>query len=320
MDLIIYLPALNEEGQILEVLAGLPRNLVNIDSIRYLVVDDGSTDRTREIAIGAGAKIVTHDRNRGVGAAFHSAVRYALENGADILVGMDADGQFDPEDIQDVIAPILDGRAEMVIGNRFGAGKPAHMAPLKYWGNKQVARWISYAAEQHFQDVSCGFRAYSREALLRLSLFGTFTYTHETILSLTYQGLRVLERPVSVKYHPERKSRVADSILVYALRTSEIIFRVILDYKPMRLFVAFGGILISVGLTFTLLLLAHYAFTGSFTPYKSFGFIGLGFFIFGLLVILFALIADMINRIRVNQDRQSYELRRLRYDKYDPPR
>lgn len=317
MKMLIYLPALNEADAIPGVLERLPKALQGIDVIQYLVVDDGSTDNTIEAALAAGAKVISHNRNRGVGAAFHTAAQFALDTRADILVGIDADGQFDPGEIQNLIAPILANRAEMVIGSRFSQGMPQNMSRLKYWGNRQVAKLISYATEQPYRDVSCGFRAYSREALLHLNLFGAFTYTHETILSLAYQGQRVLEWPVTVKYHPDRKSRVADSVISYAFRTSKIIFRVMLDYKPMRILGAFGGLLILIGIVFVVPMLAHYAISHSFTPYKSFGFIGLGFFIFGLLVMLLALIADMINRVRINQDRQLYELRKSRYEKQE---
>lgn len=313
MKLVVYMPALNEEENIQKVLAHLPVTMEGIDEIRYLVVDDGSTDRTGELAQAAGAEVIAHGRNLGVGAAFHSAVDYALENQVDILVGIDADGQFRGSEIPKMIAPILAGHADMVIGNRFTGGKPAHMSKIKYWGNTQVAKIISYISDENYADVSCGFRAYSRDALLRMNLFGAFTYTHETILSLLFQGQRVAELPVHVDYFPERKSRVAGSITSYAYETSKIIFRVLLDYKPMRVFGTFGSVLILIGMAFVLFLLGHYAFTGAFTPYKSFGFIGLGFFIFGLLVILIALVSDMINRLRVNQDRLLYELKKKRY-------
>ena len=190
-----------------------------------------------------------------------------------------------------------------------------HMSRVKYWGNQKVAQLISYITGQTFQDVSCGFRAYSREALLRLNIFGEFTYTHETILSLVYQGSQVVEHPIKVKYDLERKSRVATSISHYALQTSKIIFRVMLDYKPMRVFGTLGGVLILIGTIFIFFLLGHYFISHAFTPYKSFGFIGLGFFIFGLLVLLMAFIADMINRVRINEDRLLYELKKIRHRK-----
>lgn len=314
MKLIIFMPALNEEGNIQQVLASLPKTLGQVDLIEYLVINDGSTDRTVELAKATGANVVSHKTNHGVGRAFQSAAQFALENDADILVGIDADGQFDPAEIPALIQPIIDHKADMVIGNRFTVGIPKDMAGIKFWGNNQIAGLVSYICGQRFQDVSCGFRAYSREALLRLNLFADFTYTHETILSLVFQGLRVVDQPIKVKYDPERKSRVAGSLIRYATQTSKIILRVLLDYRPMRVFGSIGAILIGIGMLFIFYLMGHYALTQTFTPYKSLGFIGLGFVIFGMLVLLIALVADMLNRLRMNQDKLLYELKKSRYE------
>jgi glycosyltransferase involved in cell wall biosynthesis len=309
------MPALNEEKDIEHVIAALPKEIEGVDCIEYLVIDDGSTDKTAELALAAGAKVVLHRRNRGVGAAFQSAVQFALENEADILVGIDADRQFDPAEIPAILAPILSQRADMVIGNRFTAGMPAHMPPLKYWGNKKIAQLVSYVSGQTFQDVSCGFRAYSREALFHLHILSEFTYTHETILSLAYQGLRIVEYPITVTYDPERKSRVAASILNYAMQTSKIVLRVMLDYRPIRVFGALGAIFMLIGMAFEIFLLGHFVLTQSFSPYKATGFIGLGFLVFGMLVLIIALVADMLNRLRMSQNKVLYELKKIRYDK-----
>ena len=152
----------------------------------------------------------------------------------------------------------------MVIGSRFLFGMPDHMSRIKYWGNKLVAKIISIVGSQKFKDVSCGYRAYGREALFRLNLFGEFTYTHETILSLVYQGLQVVEHPIRVKYDPERKSRVAPSIYQYALQTIKIILRVLLDYRPIRVFGSFGAIFLIIGAGFEAFLLGHYALNPQF--------------------------------------------------------
>lgn len=313
--LLIYMPALNEEENIQRVLANLPHALPDVETVEFLVVDDGSIDKTAELACASGAQVVSHGKNRGVGAAFRSAVQFALEHEANILVGIDADGQFDPAEIPGLIRPILNDQVDMVVGNRFVLGIPTDMSRVKYWGNQQVARIISSITGQTFQDVSCGFRAYDREALLRLNIFGEFTYTHETILSLLYQGLKVMEYPIKVKYFPDRKSRVAGSITRYAVQTSKIILRVLLDYRPTRVFGSFGSLCMVIGTGFEVFLMTHYVVTGSFTPYKSTGFIGLGFIIFGLLILIIALVADMLNRLRVNQDKILYELKRNRYEK-----
>jgi glycosyltransferase involved in cell wall biosynthesis len=315
IKLIIYMPAYNEEANIQNVINGLPTSIQGVATLQVLIVDDGSKDKTGELAISSGAQVVVHGKNRGVGAAFHSAIQFALENDADILVGIDADGQFDASEIPALIQPILQNQADMVVGNRFASGMPPEMSRLKYWGNRQVAQMISGITGQRFQDVSCGFRAYNRESLLRLNIFGEFTYTHETILSLMYQGLRVVEHPTEVKYFPDRKSRVAGSIPHYAVQTSKIILRVLLDYRPIRVFGTFGSLCMAIGIGFEFFLMTHYVLFGSFTPYKSAGFIGLGFIIFGLLILVIALVADMLNRLRINQDKLLYQLKRNRYEK-----
>ena len=307
------MPALNEEADIQSVIAGLPRSMDGFESVQILVVDDGSIDQTAALAQSSGAQVVSHGKNRGVGAAFRSAIQFALENDADVLVGIDADGQFDPKEIPTLIQPIFEKQADMVVGNRFTSGNPVDMSRIKYWGNQRIAKLISTITGQTFQDVSCGFRAYNREALLRLNIFGDFTYTHETILSLMYQGLKVVEHPIRVKYFPDRKSRVAGSILHYATQTSKIILRVLLDYRPIRVFGSFGSLCMIIGIGFELFLISHYIIAGSFTPYKSTGFIGLGFIIFGLLVLIIALVADMLNRLRINQDKLLYQIKSTRY-------
>lgn len=313
--LVIFMPAFNEEEKIGQVINHLPRELRNIDIIQYLVIDDGSTDKTAELAKLSGASVISHGKNRGVGTAFHSALRFALENNVDILVGIDADGQFDPKEIPDLIEPIIKGKADMVIGNRFTSGIPENMSKLKYWGNQKIAKLVGTITGQKFQDVSCGYRAYGHEALLRLNIFGEFTYTHETILSLAYQGLRIIEHPIKVVYYPNRKSRVASSIYRYAIQTSKIILRVLLDYRPLRVFGVLGSLSIIIGMGFEAFLLAHYFFKGSFSPYKTAGFIGSGFIILGMLILTIALIADMLNRLRINQDRLLYEIKKIRYEK-----
>ena len=314
MKLVIYMPALNEAEGIGDVIRSLPKEIEGIDEVKVLVVDDGSTDGTADIARESGADVVSHTTNKGVGSAFHSAVEYVLENGGDILVSIDADKQFNSEQIPHIIQPILQDRADMVTGNRFEKGIPDNMPKSKYWGNEQMSNLISLISGQRFRDVSCGFRAYSREALLRLNLFGSFTYTQESILDMVFKGLRVVEFPVDVIYFKERKSRVAGSVVKYAFRTSNIIFSTLRDYKPMVFFGGMGGILLVIGLVMEIFLGIYFLISGDFTPFKFVGFMGFGFLVFGLLLVIVGLLANMFNRVRVNQERILYELKKERYD------
>jgi len=308
------MPALNEEKGLGGVIKDLPKKIEGIDEIKTLVVDDGSTDRTAEIARENGADVISHGTNKGVGSAFHSAVEYALDNRVDILVSIDADRQFNSKQIPEIIQPILKNKADMVTGDRFHSGMPENMSKTKYWGNKQMSRLISLLSGKKFRDVSCGFRAYGREALLKLNLFGQFTYTQETIMDMVFKGMRVIEFPIDIVYFKERKSRVASSILKYMFRTLKIIVRTVRDYKPMIFFGGMGAAMLLMGVGFEAFLFYHYFTQGSFSPYKSVGFIGLGFLIFGLLLMIVGLLADMFNRVRINQEKIIYELKKGKYE------
>lgn len=314
MKLVIYMPALNEAEGIGDVIRSLPKEIGGIDEVKVLVVDDGSTDGTADIARESGADVVSHTTNKGVGSAFHSAVEYVLENGGDILVSIDADRQFNSEQIPHIIQPILNKEADMVTGNRFEKGIPDNMPKSKYWGNEQMSNLISLISGQRFRDVSCGFRAYSREALLRLNLFGAFTYTQESILDMVFKGLRVVEFPVDVIYFKERKSRVAGSVVKYAFRTSNIILSTLRDYKPMVFFGGMGGVLLAIGALCEIFLFTYYFINDTYYPFKTVGFIGFGLLIFGLLFIIIGLLAEMLNRIRMNQEKILYEQKKERFD------
>ena len=306
-NICVVMPAFNEEKLIGGVLDRMPDF---VDTI--VVVDDGSTDETPHIAQAKGALVVTHSINRGVGAAFHTGVDKALELNADIMVTVDADGQFDPKDIETLIGPISNGDADFVTASRFKDKKMAPTMPrLKYWGNIAMSRLISFLTGQKFYDVSCGFRAYSKEALLRLNLFGEFTYTQETFMDLAFKNMAIQEVPIAIQ--GERKygqSKVASNLFRYAYRTSKIIFRAFRDYRPLKFFGFIAGLIFCSGLLLEILLLWHYLQTGSFSPYKVLGFVGGFLLAIGLLIFITGLLADMLHRIRANQEEILYYKKR----------
>jgi len=320
MKLCILIPALNEEETIGNVITSIPNSIEGVDEIVILVVDDGSSDRTVELAMECGAIIRSHQETRGVGSAFNTGLIAALELGSDILVNIDADGQFSPDEIHILISPILLGEADFVSGDRFTCEdhkirKPEHMSSIKFWGNQMMSRLISSMTGFRFADVSCGFRAYSKEAMLHLNLTGKFTYTQETFIDLANKGLSILTVAVNVKYFPERESRVATNLLSYMIRTIKIILRAYRDYKPLRFFGWLGLINIILGLIFGGFVLFHYIRTSAFSPYKFVVFIGVYFFSIGLLLWIVGLLADMFVRYRINQEKILYYQKKRRFSR-----
>ena len=316
MKLLVYIPAFNEEETITQAIKTIPKHIDGADSFDILVVDDGSVDRTAQLAKESGAVVVSHGINKNVGMAFRTALHYARDNRYDMLVSIDADRQFNANQIPDIIKPILRNEADMVLGNRFSNGMPENMPKSKYWGNRQMSKLISFITKQTFSDVSCGFRAYGEEAILRLNLFGKFTYTQETIMDMVTKGMRVVEFPIDITYFKNgRVSRVAANVLSYAIKTLKIILRSLRDYKPMFFFGGSGAVSILIGVIFVIIMFIHYFVTGSFTPYKFLGFVGLGFLVWGALLFVIGLLADMMNRLRMNQERILYRLNKDRFDR-----
>ncbi len=314
-SLVVQMPALNEERTIAEVIAQIPRRIPGVDEVRVVVVDDGSTDRTGELARAAGADVVRHGQRRGVGAAFRSGIERATALGADYVVTIDADGQFDPHDIPQVIQPLLDGSADFVTASRFIDPALAPTMPyMKRWGNDFMARWISRLTGQRFYDVSCGFRAYSRNAYLRLVLLGSFTYTHETFLNLAFSGVRIQEVPVRVRGVREfGTSRVANNLFNYGWRTSSIILKTYRDYRPLRFFGYLALVLFLIALGFAGFLAYIKVTTGGFSPHKWSGFVAGALAGASMAIYMMGVVAEMLDRIRVAQDETLFRVRQLEY-------
>ena len=305
MKLAVAIPCFNEADSILSVLNAIPVELEEVDEIIKIVIDDGSVDDTAMISRTAGAVVLSHGFNKGLGRAFQTAVDYCTENQISILVTIDGDGQFDPKDIPKLIAPVLRNEVDFVTASRFidPANFPENIPAVILWGNKKMSSLISGLTRKKFFDVSCGFRAYSREALLNINLYGQFTYTQEVFLDLSFKGLRICEVSTKVSYFKERKSRMANSIMRYALKTLLLIMRCYRDYKPLSFFwgfsLFFGGMAFVLGLIFG----AHFLATGKFSGYLWAGF-SCGFFsVFSIIFFVLGLIMDMQDRIRNNQDK-----------------
>ena len=313
MKLIVQIPALNEERTIADVIRRIPSGIPGIDEIAVVVVDDGSDDRTSELAKAAGANVVRHERRRGVGAAFRSGIQRSTDLNADIVVTIDADGQFEPSDIPKLVEPIVKGDCDFVTASRFmDQSLVPEMPWLKKWGNDFMAQWISSLTGRRFYDVSCGFRAYSKNAYLRLVLLGEFTYTHETFLSLAFAGVNIREVPVKVRGVREHgESRVAGNLFRYGYRTAAIILKTYRDYKPLKFFSGLAAILFAFAIVFAAFLVSVKIRTGMFTPHKWSGFVAGAFAAAGLAMYMVGLVAEMLDRIRAAQDELLFRVRRL---------
>lgn len=312
--LLIYMPALNEGETIHKVIKSIPVKFDGFDIVEILVINDGSTDNTEGEAKRAGAIVINHNQNKGVGEAFQTAVIYALKSKASVLVSIDADGQFDVNQIKDFIYPILTHKADFCIGNRFIGDKPTHMPWIKFWGNKQVNKIVSWVSKTKIKDASCGFRAYSKESLLNLNLHGSFTYTHESILDLLDKGFKLEQVPVDVKYFEGRVSRVANDILSYAGKISLIIFKCLKDYKPLQFFLLIAGIIFIIGMLLGGFTFVHWIINKTISPYKSFGIIGLALIGMSVMLAIFAFMADSLGRMRKNQERILYYLKKSYFE------
>ncbi len=312
----VIIPALDEERTVGRVVAGA---LTALDSGRFdtrvVVVDDGSSDGTAEAARRAGAEVISLGSNRGVGHAFRVGLDAALAGGADFVVNMDADGQFDPASIPTLLDPLLKGEADVALGSRFADPRLVPEMPrVKRWGNRWMSRIISHIAGQHFHDVSCGFRAYSREAALRLNLWGSFTYTQESILDMVVKGMRVVEVPVQVRGEREfGESRVASNVWKYGFRALKIILHTFRDYWPLQFFGWMATFCIAPGLVLLAFLLWHRLVSGAFHPHIWAGFVGATLIGLGLLILLLGVTADMLKRIRLNQEQTLFFLRSDHY-------
>ena len=304
------IPAYNEENTIAKVIEEIPRKIDGIDSVEVLVIDDGSTDRTAEIAKKAGADyLLIHKRNLGLARTFKDGLDFALALGADIIVNIDADAQYNAKEIPKLIEPILRGEADIVIGDR-QIDKLDHMPKSKKIGNK-IASWVTRRLSGlPIKDAQTGFRAFSREAAMKLNIVGEYIYTQETIIQAAKKGLKVVEIPVEFRRR-EGKSRLISSIWGYAKNAGITILRTYRDYHPFKVFVAIGGIIFLAGTLVALRVLLHYFETGAVTPHLPSAVLSVLLILIGSLTAIFGLLADMLRTHRELIEDALWRIKRL---------
>lgn len=311
MKLIIQIPCYNEEKTLPQTFRDLPKSLPCVDAIEYLIIDDGSTDNTVGVAKQLGINyIVRLKRNKGLAAGFMAGINACLALGADIIVNTDADNQYSGTDIGALIRPILDGQAEIVVGSRpidqienFSKKKKV----LQHLGSWVVRK----ASGTDIPDSPSGFRAFSRDAAMRLNVINKYTYTLETVIQAGHHQMAITYVPIHT--NPQtRKSRLFKSMFGYIRRSSSTIIRSVLLYNPLKFFFVIGALLFAFGLVFDIRFLILF-FSGHGAGHIQSLIFSVILLVLGAVTILVGLLSDLTSANRKIIEDIQYHVRRLDY-------
>ncbi len=309
MKLIIQIPCLNEEKTLPVTLADLPKSIPGVDEIEVLVIDDGSTDRTVEVAREHGVHhIVRLTHNKGLAEAFRTGLDACLKLGADIIVNTDADNQYKGKYIPDLIRPILEGRADVVIGDR-QVDKVQHFSFIKKKLQKLGSWVVRQVSGTDIPDATSGFRAYSREAALRLNVISRFTYTLETIIQAGTNNIAIAHVPVETN-DKLRESRLFRSIPAYIKRSIGTIFRIYTMYEPLKVFSYAGSAVFFVGFLISLRFLYFYL-TGDGGGHIQSLILSAVLMLLGFQIIVIGVVADLIAGHRRLTEDTLYRVKKL---------
>ena len=309
MKLVVTVPAYNEEKTIADVIAEIPREVEGIEAVEVLVIDDGSTDDTISRARDAGAdNILSHRKNEGLGITFKDGLEAALEMGADIIVNIDGDGQYNAKEIPALAKPLVEDKADIVLGWR-DIDRLDFMPRSNRIGNK-VATWLTNKVSgMLIKDAQSGFRAFSREAALRMNLSGKYTYVQETIIEAKYKGLKIEQIPI--EFRPRQgESRLIPSLTTYARRAGAIILGTYWGYHPLKILSFIGMLLILFGIILGAIVLTRFIQTGTVSPHLPTAIAAPLLITTGLQAIILGLFADAIKSQRLFQEEILYRLKR----------
>jgi glycosyltransferase involved in cell wall biosynthesis len=313
MKLIIQIPCYNEEESLPVALSALPREVEGFDEVEWLVVNDGSTDGTVKAAWANGVDhVVDLGTNRGLAAAFMAGVEESLKLGADVIVNTDADNQYYAGDIPKLAGPIIAKKADIVVGAR-PIGSIEHFSPMKKILQRFGSRVVRMASGTDIPDAPSGFRAFSREAALRMNVFSGYTYTLETIIQAGQTGMRIISADVRVN-EDLRPSRLVKSIPAYVCRSMSTILRIFIIYKPFKFFSFIGLSMILAAVLIGLRFLFYY-FSGSGSGHIQSLILAAILTGSGSMAIITALLADLLATNRRLLEELRYRVRRIEFDR-----
>ena len=312
MKLIIQIPCFNEARVLPETIADLPSRIDGIDCIETLVIDDGSRDDTIAVAEALGIDhFICHGKNLGLARAFQSGLDASLMRGADIIVNTDADNQYPGRFIQDLVAPILAGKADMVIGDR-QVDQITHFSPVKKWLQKLGSWAVRTVSGTAVPDSTSGFRAYSKETALRLNILTRYSYTLETIIQAGKLGLTILSIPVETN-DPTRPSRLQRNMWHFIKAQASTIVRLYAFYEPLRTFsyIALPFLILGLGSWIRFLYFYLQVIGGHLQSLT----IGTGLFMVGIFILLFGIQADIASKHRQLTQETLYRLKKIDLEK-----
>jgi glycosyltransferase involved in cell wall biosynthesis len=310
LKLIIQIPCLNEEETLPAVLRDIPSEIPGIDAIEVLVIDDGCTDRTVEVARELGVQhVLSFAQNRGLGHAFSCGIDYCLRKGADIIVNTDGDNQYFGGDIATLVAPIVERRADLVIGDREPA-KVAHFSPAKKFLQNLGSTVVSGLADLEVPDAASGFKAYSREAASRLTMSTDFDHTVDHVIQAGRKRIPTLIVPIRTN-EKLRESRLFSNAGEFIRRSLGIMMRVYSSYGALSIFASIGGAIFGLGLLLGLRFVAIYFFTDHSDLHVQSLILAAILMLAGFQMVLTGIVADLINSGRSLLEDVSYRLRRM---------
>ncbi|MCR4740776.1 MAG: glycosyltransferase family 2 protein [Lachnospiraceae bacterium] len=311
MKLIIQIPCLNEAETLEIALNELPKQIEGIDKIEYLIINDGSVDNTVEVARNWGVDyIVSFKRNKGLAKGFMAGIDACLRNGADIIVNTDADNQYCGQDIEKLIKPILDGKAEIVIGER-PIDETEHFSPLKKKLQHLGSYVVRVASNTDIPDAPSGFRAFSRDAAIHLNVMNNYTYTLETIVQAGRNNMAITSVPIRTNGEL-RKSRLFSSMGAYIKRSMLTIIRAFMMYRPLTFFSIIGLIPFTIGVIVMIRFLAYF-FQGYGNGHVQSLIFASTLIMLGFMTFIVGLQADVIANNRKLLEDIQYRVRRLDY-------